>query len=239
MTREERIDWLCRLRADLNNGVIFTPWNKEFTEALTEVLEPQPIRGHWEDCSNGWMCSNCGRDVSHESDFCPHCGADMRKSKGQEMTNSIEFPNSIYEFLLDNSFKDTDEVYTNGSMLIPTFRVKQAIEHYYEPCEDAISREAVLDEISDYNNDLDYTTNELYDRIKQKPSITPKQPFINKPCISEGVCHEDKVNVLKKIRAEIMQVANQEKVYDEKWAIGLRYAVKIIDKYKAESKVEE
>jgi hypothetical protein len=24
----------------------------------------------------------------------------------EEMTNSIEFPNSIYEFLLDNSFKD-------------------------------------------------------------------------------------------------------------------------------------
>jgi hypothetical protein len=39
MTREEQIDWLCRLRADLNNGVIFTPWNKEFTEALNEILE--------------------------------------------------------------------------------------------------------------------------------------------------------------------------------------------------------
>lgn len=42
MTNEERIDWLCRLRADLNNGVIFTPWNNEFTEALTELLEQQP-----------------------------------------------------------------------------------------------------------------------------------------------------------------------------------------------------
>ena len=40
-----------------------------------------------------------------------------------------------------------------------------------EPCEDAISRQAVLDEISDYNNDLDYTTNELYDRIKRMPSV--------------------------------------------------------------------
>lgn len=42
MTREEYIDWLCRLRADLNNGVIFTPWNKEFTEALTGILEQEP-----------------------------------------------------------------------------------------------------------------------------------------------------------------------------------------------------
>lgn len=42
MTREEQTDWLCRLRADLNNGVIFTPWNKEFTEALTGILEQEP-----------------------------------------------------------------------------------------------------------------------------------------------------------------------------------------------------
>ena len=41
MTREEQVDWLCRLRADLNNGVIFTPWNKEFTEALTDILEQE------------------------------------------------------------------------------------------------------------------------------------------------------------------------------------------------------
>lgn len=42
MTREEQTDWLCRLRADLNNGVIFTPWNKEFTEALTGILDQSP-----------------------------------------------------------------------------------------------------------------------------------------------------------------------------------------------------
>ena len=49
------------------------------------------------------------------------------------MTNEeMEFPDSIYEFLLDYSFKDEEEVYTNGSLLIPTFRVKQALEHYFE-----------------------------------------------------------------------------------------------------------
>lgn len=45
--------------------------------------------------------------------------------------------------------------------------------------------------------------------------------------------------VLDKIRVEIVQVANQEKFHDEKWAIGLRYAVKIIDKYKYKSESEE
>ena len=40
--------------------------------------------------------------------------------------------------------------------------------------------------------------------------------------------------VLDKIKAEIEQIADEEQKHDEKWAIGLRYAVKIIDKYKAE-----
>ncbi len=44
MTRDEQIDWLCRLIADLNNGVIFTPWKKEFTEALTGILEQEPCK---------------------------------------------------------------------------------------------------------------------------------------------------------------------------------------------------
>ena len=51
MTREEQVDWLCRLRSGLNNGVIFTPWNKEFTEALTGILE-QEFNG---DCVNRQM----------------------------------------------------------------------------------------------------------------------------------------------------------------------------------------
>ena len=42
-------------------------------------------------------------------------------------------------------------------------------------------------------------------------------------------------DVLDKIRAEIEQIADEEQKHDEKWARGLRYALKIIDKYKAES----
>ena len=37
---------------------------------------------------------------------------------------------------------------------------------------------------------------------------------------------------LDKIKAKIEQIADKEQEYDKKWAIGLRYAVKIIDKYK-------
>jgi len=42
-----------------------------------------------------------------------------------------------------------------------------------------------------------------------------------------------------KIRTEIEQTADEKQKHDEKWALGLRYAVKIIDKYKAESEIIE
>lgn len=51
---------------------------------------------------------------------------------------------------------------------------------------------------------------------------------------------KDSINdVLDKIRAEIEQVAEEESKHDEKWAKGLKYALKIIDKYKTESKAAE
>ena len=59
MTKEEQTDWLCRLRSDLNNGVINTPWNKEFTEALTDILEQESCedvvldKHYWKGFNNG------------------------------------------------------------------------------------------------------------------------------------------------------------------------------------------
>lgn len=40
---------------------------------------------------------------------------------------------------------------------------------------------------------------------------------------------------LDNLRAEIIQTADEEQKHDKKWAIGLRYAVKIIDKYRERS----
>lgn len=42
----------------------------------------------------------------------------------------------------------------------------------------------------------------------------------------------DLVAILDRVRAEIEQIADEEQKHDKKWAIGLRYAIKIIDKYK-------
>lgn len=52
-------------------------WLKELKER--RASEPKP--GYWVSSSNGWMCSNCRNDASHEFDFCPHCGADMKLMK--------------------------------------------------------------------------------------------------------------------------------------------------------------
>lgn len=75
-----------------------------------------------------------------------------------------------------------------------------------------------------------------------------QEPFINKPCISEGVCREDKMQVLDKIRAEIVELtkcpygteclgANCPSNTD--CMICGDHVLEILDKYRAESEVKE
>lgn len=74
------------------------------------------------------------------------------------------------------------------------------------------------------------------DIIRNLPSVTPQEPFINKPCVSSGVCEHDKQKVLEKIRAEIEPT---RKMYfdmnDIDWVNGCDYVLSVIDKYKAET----
>ena len=48
------------------------------------------------------------------------------------MSEQMEFPETFDEFAGFYGFKDSKEVYTNGSELIPVFRVKQWLEHCAE-----------------------------------------------------------------------------------------------------------
>ena len=87
-------------------------------------------------------------------------------------------------------------------------------------CDDCVSREAVINTIMPYCSDDDGSTENLddlrnvLDDIESLPSVYPQNTekrntsFINKPCISIGVCHEDKIKVLDKIWAEIKQLRN-------------------------------
>ena len=49
----------------------------------------------------------------------------------EESMEYMEFPNDIKDFIKKYSFKDKEERYTNGSMLISVFRVKQMLEYYF------------------------------------------------------------------------------------------------------------
>lgn len=70
------------------------------------------------------------------------------------MADQMTFPQTFMGFIKEYSFKDKEEIYTNGSDLIPVFRVEQAWEHYTADAANA------LDNIRDCIRIVD---NNLYD----------------------------------------------------------------------------
>lgn len=64
-----------------------------------------------------------------------------------------------------------------------------------------------------------------------------QEPFTNKPCVAHQVCHEDKIKVLDKIRAEIRKLddINPDYSMDRTIHISRNEVLEIIDKYKSES----
>lgn len=46
------------------------------------------------------------------------------------MSDMMAFPKRWEDFLRDYEFEDVRRIYTNGSRLIPSFRVEQMMEHY-------------------------------------------------------------------------------------------------------------
>ena len=134
---------------------------------------------------------------------------------------------------------------------------------------DCISRQSVLDKIQrlinaeqnniDENGDyMNYARERVnaYEAIQffvendcLCPSVTPQEPFINKACVSSGVCEHDKNKVLDKIRAEIETKYGQcdiceyfedydyeENDISEYRPIGnIGDILQIIDRYRAES----
>ena len=105
-----------------------------------------------------------------------------------------------------------------------------------QPCEEAISRQAVIDAIA--ANCI--WENEYQSRMKKAveklPLVKPQEPFMNKPCVSHQVCHEDKVKVLDKIKAKIAKRTIEQGFHADEWSISYNELMKIIDKYKTESK---
>ena len=57
------------------------------------------------------------------------------------MADLMNFPDNPMDFIKQYEFKDTEEIYTNGSMLIPSFRVITMLMHYKQALLDGILEE--------------------------------------------------------------------------------------------------
>ena len=163
----------------------------------------------------------------------------------EEIIEGLKF--TVDMFLFDPSTGETYPEPRNDMDKTTIDACKGAMELLeQEPCENAVSKQAVIDtiyhECSGENLDIDFAKILLLQRkIKALPPVIPQaikqQPFINKPCISEGVCREDKIKVLDKIRAEIMDTGAYEQEVNGKTEFlkGINYCLGVIDKYKVGS----
>jgi len=66
--------------------------------------------GHWIDSSNGWMCSVCHRDNTHDIDFCPNCGAAMRNISLGEAIEILEEVMELDEYFEDISKAESEDI---------------------------------------------------------------------------------------------------------------------------------
>ena len=77
-----------------------------------------------------------------------------------------------------------------------------------------------------------YMEHKLVLDLLDQTECSDQQSFINKPCVSEGACREDKMQVLDKIRAELIQSIQNGVIKIES---GNEELFRIIDKYRTES----
>ena len=68
---------------------------------------------------------------------------------------------------------------------------------------------------------VEYLSEKDGEKMREAIKVLEQEPFINKPCISKGVCHEDKNKVLDKISAEIER--------QEKWLACAGYNAYNVD----------
>ena len=80
------------------------------------------------------------------------------------------FPDNPFDYLKKYSFKDEKEVYTNGSMLIPTYRVETMIAHYTQDLLDHIIKK--LEDMKTSYNPYDSYYDESAYRATKYENIT-------------------------------------------------------------------
>ena len=108
--------------------------------------------------------------------------------------------------------------------------VLKALEQ--QPCEDTISRKALLEEIENGIKAGNYE-----EGYEEYPHINDMDDIIECIKYADSVQPKPKTDVLDKIRAEIeAKIAEPQYQHEEEdWKVGLIMAETIIDRYKAES----
>ena len=90
------------------------------------------------------------------------------------MADMMTFPNTVEEFIEQYKIVDTEKIYTNGTELVPIFRMMQWFKHV--SATDTISRQTAIEAFEDTT----YTKNEIRRRITELPSVQSEQRWI--PC---------------------------------------------------------
>ena len=80
-----------------------------------------------------------------------------------------------------------------------------------------MTREEIID-FCEMKSQLEPENEDIFNSIIEE---LEQEPFINKTCVSKGACHEDKIEILDKIRDEI---ENQEK-----WLMSAGYNAYNVD----------
>ena len=106
-----------------------------------------------------------------------------------------------------------------------------------EPCEDCISRKAVIDYIKDCTVDLGYVngTNMVLDVISNMPSIQPKPKT---DLLDKIRADRDRLQESIKALGEDIRIC-QKSITDKKVLIGFNMAVALCNKHLAESEDKE
>lgn len=97
------------------------------------------------------------------------------------MATCQEFPKDWHEFIKDNSFKDSQEVYTNGSELIPVFRVEQLIEHLLN------EQEAAYQGAVELLRQKTILFDDAIKRLKEHDPVKPRVSSVEQRC---GNCNK-------------------------------------------------
>lgn len=114
MNKDKMLDELSVLQERFANGM---GWRDgEYEEALNEAIELinempsvddvlESIHGEWQiEMEYGaeiYTCSKCGFESADDSNFCPNCGADMRRES--KIKRCFGIPKEVAERLLEDT----------------------------------------------------------------------------------------------------------------------------------------